>query len=125
MSERTGLQRLFDYAHRTVPAALSEWEGQVASWDDAYYARFPDAQLSETHLEFAVFEFDHFSERVTLAYAISVEQLMRRDTSRMRGFPNVNAGVQRILGKKAFSADKGHFLGQRNWPAPTPTWQAS
>ncbi len=46
-----------------------------------------------------------------LAYALSVEQLMKRDVSRMRGFPNVNAGVQRILGNQAFTADKGHFLG--------------
>jgi hypothetical protein len=67
--------------------------------------------LSEINLDFAVFIFDHALERVALAYAVSVEQLMKRDSSWMRGFPNPNVSTQRILGRKAFRADKGHFLG--------------
>jgi hypothetical protein len=108
---QTNLERLFDCAHRTVPLALSNWEERISIWDEDYYSRFPTAQLSETHLDFAVFEFDHSFDRVILAYALSIEQLTKRDVSRMRGFPNVNAGVRRVMGDKAFAADKGHFLG--------------
>lgn len=107
----TSIERLFDHAHKTLSNAVNGWEDLVSSWDEDYYVRFPDAQLTETHLDFAVFEFDHTFERVTLAYALSIEQLMRRDVSRMRGFPNVNQGVRGALGDKAFTADKGHFLG--------------
>jgi len=83
----------------------------VSAWCDEYGQRFPQAELSEINLDMAVFLFDHAAERVTLAYAVSVEQLMRRDTSRMRGFPNVSASVRRELGERAFAVDKGHFLG--------------
>ena len=48
---------------------------------------------------------------MTVACALSVEQLMRRDANRMRGFPDVNIGVRAALGDKAFLADRGHFLG--------------
>jgi hypothetical protein len=72
---------------------------------------FLGAELSELYLNFAVFIFDHALERVTLAYTVSIEQLMKRDAGRMRGFPDPNVSAQRILGDKAFRADKGHFLG--------------
>jgi hypothetical protein len=63
------------------------------------------------NLDFAVFVFDHHDERVTLAYAVSVEQLHPRDVARIRGFPDVNFTVRRVLGESAFPADRGHFLG--------------
>jgi hypothetical protein len=108
---QTSIERLFDFAHKPLSNVLSAWEERVSGWDQDYYDQFPDAQLTETHLDFAVFEFDYVFERVTLAYALSVEQLMKRDVGRMRGFPDVNKGVQRVMGGKAFSADKGHYLG--------------
>ena len=46
---------------------------------------FPDADLSEINLDLAVFQFDHVSERVTLAYALSVEPLMRSASSKSMG----------------------------------------
>ena len=102
---------LFRLAKRAVPAALSGWDDQVSTWCLEYGAQFSQADLSEINLDFAVFLFDHSVERVILAYALSVEQLMVRDSSRMRGFPDVNVSVREVLGEKAFVADRGHFLG--------------
>lgn len=107
----SALLRLFRNANRDIPPALADWEERVTAWDEKYYGLFPLAQLSEIHIDFAVFEFDESTERVTLAYALSVEQLMKRDSSRMRGFPNVNVSVNKAMGAKGFLADKGHFLG--------------
>jgi hypothetical protein len=107
----SGLNKLYEHAGRLIPAALADWEDCVSDWCEEYANKFKGAQLSETNLNFAIFIFDHTLERVTLAYAVSVEQLMRRDTSRMRGFPDPNVSARRILGAKAFRADKGHFLG--------------
>ncbi|HUF37960.1 MAG TPA: hypothetical protein VMN57_05510 [Anaerolineales bacterium] len=107
----TTLESLYHTAGKPVPEALANWGSQVTVWCDEYDAAFPSADLTEIHLEYAVYIFDLTAERVTLAYALSVEQLMRRDASRIRGFPNVNASVRAVLGEKAFLADKGHFLG--------------
>ena len=107
----SALAGLYERSGRSPPAALADWEDRVDGWCDAYLRVFPDAELSEINLDLAVFQFDHVSERVTLAYALSVEPLMRRDSGRMRGFPDVNASVRRVLGDRAFVADKGHFLG--------------
>jgi hypothetical protein len=107
----SALQRLFERARREIPPVLDGWEGQVDSWCDDYTAAFPQASVSEINLDVAAFMFDHGCERVILAYALSVEQLMARDTNRMKGFPNVNISVRRVLGEKAFPADRGHFLG--------------
>ena len=102
---------LYQRSGRAVPAALGDWNTRVDDWCDQYEAQAGGAEISEINLDFAVYLFDHVAERVVLAYALSVEQLHRRDTSRMAGFPNVNAGVRAVLGEKAFVADKGHFLG--------------
>lgn len=102
---------LFSRADQLVPDILSKWDDQVTAWCQEYCTRFQEAEISEINLDFAVFLFDHAMERVTLAYALSVEQLMKRDTSRMRGFPNVNISISATLADKAFIADKGHFLG--------------
>jgi hypothetical protein len=107
----SGLLRLFDRVARPIPPILDDWDDQVALGCEAYKAKFPQASFSEINLDLAVFVFDHASERVTLAYAVSVEQLMARDTSRMRGFPDVNISVRKVLGDSAFPADRGHFLG--------------
>jgi hypothetical protein len=107
----SGMSTLYEGAGRPIPAALAKWDDRVSDWCDEYAETFKGAQLSETKLDFAVFIFDHILERVTLAYAISVEQLMKRDASRMRGFPDPNVSAKRLLGAKAFRADKGHFLG--------------
>ncbi|UCG15016.1 MAG: hypothetical protein JSU72_17115 [Deltaproteobacteria bacterium] len=107
----SALQELFKRANRTVPEALSDWDEQVDSWCQEYGAKFQPAELSEINLDFAVFLFDHAAERVTLAYALSVEQLMKRDASRMRGFPDVNVSIRKGLEQESFTADKGHFLG--------------
>lgn len=107
----SALIKLFQYAVRAVPATLADWEDRVTVWCDEYVDKFDGAELSEVNLDYAVFVFDHKWERVTLAYALSVEQLMKRDASRMRGFPDPNVSAQNVLGEKAFQADKGHFLG--------------
>lgn len=110
------LAQLFMGAAR--PAALSNWKDRVADWCDEYTARFGGAELSETNLDFAVYIFDHTLERVVLAYAVSVEQLKKRDSSRMQGFlrgkkteETFRQSVQRTLNDNNFIADKGHFLG--------------
>ncbi len=105
------LPQLFERAQKAIPEVLSDWDDRVGTWCDEYSAQCPDAALSEINLGLAVFVFDHTYKRVLLAYAVSVPQLMARDKGRMRGFPDVNATVRRVLGEKAFPADRGHFLG--------------
>jgi hypothetical protein len=107
----SGLSELYEHARRSIPGALADWECRVSAWRDEYADRFSGAELSEMYLNFAVFIFDNAPERVTLAYAVSIEQLVKRDASRMRGFTDPNVSARRIIGEKAFRADKGHFLG--------------
>lgn len=111
MGKMSALRKLYEHARRSIPAPLADWEDRVSDWCDEYAGKVPGAELSEINLGFAVFIFDHLLEQVTLAYAVSVKQLLKRDASRMRGFPDPNVSSQRILGTKAFRADKGHFLG--------------
>lgn len=107
----SALTQLFLRADSEVPEALSDWEPRVEEWCEDYADRHRDANLSEVLLDFAVFLFDHSAERVVLAYALSVEQLLERDASRMAGFPDVNAGIRAGGAGAEFVADKGHFLG--------------
>jgi len=107
----SALSELFKKADRPMPSGLVDWENRVACWCGGYIADFPQAELSEINLDLAVFIFDHSAKRVIIAYALSVEQLMKRDSSRMQGFPNVNVSVRKVTGENAFNADKGHFLG--------------
>ena len=109
--EESALIKLFGHANLRVPSALAGWDMRIDQWCDDYVAQYAAANLSEMNLDLAVFIFDHYLERVVLAYALSVEQLMKRDSSRMRGFPDVNISVRKALGDKAFAADRGHFLG--------------
>lgn len=105
------LVTLFERTRQPVPSILSKWVDRVAAWCEDYTASYPGALQTELNLGPAAFLFDHTFERVTIAYAISEEQLTARDANRMRGFPNVNASVRAVLGDKAFPADRGHFLG--------------
>lgn len=105
------LQRLYAAIHRPVPEALDDWAQKVGEWCRQYSAQWASANLSEINLAPAVFIFDHACERVCLAYAVSVPQLMARVSSRIRGFPKVDDSVRKVLGEKAFPADRGHFLG--------------
>ena len=102
---------LFEKAKTAIPPGLEDWEDRVDAWCGEYSSKWSEAVLTEINLDFAVFLFDHASERVTLAYAVSVEQLHPRDAARMRGFPNVNASIRKVLGHRAFPADRGHYLG--------------
>ncbi len=68
-------------------------------------------ELSEVNLDLAYFWFDVIGDRVALAYAFSTPSLTKRDSSRIRGFPNVNESVKKRLGEKSFAADKGHLVG--------------
>ena len=108
----TGLNELYQRADKPIPSELKCWEEQVAQWYTEYQTYTFDAHLLEMNLELAVFVFDATRERVVLAYAISTEQLNKRDVSRIIGFPNVNASTQKDgQDKGAFFSDKGHFLG--------------
>jgi len=108
---RSTLIKLFNAAHIEVPEILSDWGGQVQNWCREYEDEYSDAEISEINLDSSVFLFDHGLERVVLACAVSVEQLMQRNKSRMQGFPNVNIGVLNSAGNKKMVADRGHFLG--------------
>src|SRR5437870_1755439 len=105
------LKRLYAEIHRPVPQALGNWAQRVSEWCADYCTQWSNAILTEITLPPAAFVFDHTCERVCLAFAVSVPQLMERDHSRIRGFPRVNESVQKVLGENAFPADRGHFLG--------------
>ena len=107
----TTLQALYASTGRAFPAALSDWDEVVDRFIADYEERFGQSEISTINLDSAYFLFDHGFDRVVLAYAMSTLQLTRRDSTRMRGFPNVNVSVRRVLGDAAFMADKGHYLG--------------
>jgi hypothetical protein len=110
-SKMSAFQELFKRASQPVPEVLSNWEDQVDDWCAEYCLEHERADISEITLGLAVFLFDHTAERVTLAYTLSVNQLMKRDTGRMRGFPDVNVSVHATMQENVFALDKGHFLG--------------
>jgi len=107
----TDLQAVFTKIGLTTPPALVDWDDVVGSFVVSYEETSGQSEFSTTNIDSAFFLFDHRLERVVLAYAVSTLQLTKRDSSRMRGFPNVNASIRRVMGDKAFVADKGHFLG--------------
>jgi hypothetical protein len=107
----TPVERIFDAIDAVPPESIRDWDGRVGTWLELYKRGASAAELVEIVLGSAVFIFDCVQERVALAYAVSTPQLMVRDSSRIRGFPDVNVGVQRILGSKAKLYDRGHFLG--------------
>lgn len=105
------LRAVFASMCAPFPSVLDEWEDTVDDFIASYEKGFGPCEFSTTNVDSAFFLFDHRFERVVLAYAVSTPQLTKRDATRMRGFPNVNASVRRVLGDSAFVADKGHFLG--------------
>ncbi len=105
------LEHMFSYAGVEAPAALSDWDSRTGAWYDSYESAAVGAYLTEINLDAAMFTFDLTFERVVLAYAVSTLQLTARDASRIRGFPNVNESVRTALGDRAFTVDKGHYLG--------------
>src|SRR5438034_11834318 len=84
------VEKIFASAGRQLPHALVDWEAAVTAWCAEYRARTGPTQIVEIDLDPAVYLFDRAAERVVLAYALSTEQLLKRDRNRMRGFPDVN-----------------------------------
>lgn len=107
----SSLHRPYVATGKAMPSALEGWHDTVDRWLDDYCSRFPKAEITEILLPPATFLFDDAQERVCLAYGISAPQLMKRDSARMRGFPDVNVSVRATLGERAFLADRGHYLG--------------
>jgi len=94
-----------------VPETLKTWEQNVDQWCKEYEKKVDYCQLTEIIIDLSVFIFDCIEERVVLAYAISTKALNKRDASRIRGFPNVNASTMKSDDENKFKSDKGHFLG--------------
>jgi hypothetical protein len=110
------LEELFEEAGRPLPAALIQFEEQLDDWCDEYRRAGYPSQILEIKLGTFVYLFDFANsdlveDRVVIAYGLSRPEGIKRDTSRMKGFPNASAAVRAILGDEAFPADKGHFLG--------------
>ena len=111
---RTGesyLTGVFESASLAIqPAVLETFEGDADSWCDEYVSRHPNASLVEINLVTAVYWFDRTDERVVVAYGISTRPQKPHDLSRMRRFPDVSIGVNRVMGDMAFPVDRGHFI---------------
>jgi hypothetical protein len=93
-----------------MPDVLKAFESDVDMWCDEYVVEHPTASLLEINLVTAVYWFDRTDERVVIAYGISTKPEKPRDLSRMRKFPNVSIGVNRVMGELAFPVDRGHFI---------------
>lgn len=116
----TALRRVFEAADRAIPPALADWEERLDGWCGEYRdgpgfgagggAAGIDAEIVEVTLGLAVYLFDLTLERVVVAYGLSQPPAKGRDTSRMRGFPDVGRSFAARLGAAAPAADKGHFL---------------
>ena len=90
---------------------LADWPTTLEGLLSEYEKVNLKSDLTQMNLDLAYFVFDLTAERVVLAYAFSTPSLTKRDASRIRGFPNVNASVKKMMGDRVFQADKGHFLG--------------
>ena len=110
MASPTFIERAIQSGCNTLDR-LADWPTRSDHLLREYEDGNPTSELSEVNLELAYFIFDLVAERVVLAYAFSTPSLTKRDASRIRGFPNVNASVKKAMGDRAFHADKGHFLG--------------
>jgi hypothetical protein len=93
-----------------MPGVLETFERDVDLWCDEYVVEHPNATLLEINLVTAVYWFDRTDERVVIAYGISTKPEKPRDLSRMRRFPDVSTGVNRVMGDLAFPVDRGHFI---------------
>jgi hypothetical protein len=95
------LEDLYAEIGRRVPPALHDWSRRVDDWCSAYLASFGDAELLQIIVTPAVFVFDRTHERVAIAYGLSTPDVPIRDSSRMRGSPDPNPGVQTVLRESA------------------------
>jgi hypothetical protein len=110
---RTGgsyLAGIYASAGLPLPDVLRSFEREVDSWCDDYVSQHQRAVLLEVNLVTAVYWFDRTDERVVVAYGLSTRPEKPRDLSRMRRFPNVSIGVNRVMGDLAFPVDRGHFI---------------
>ena len=107
----TALDRVYASVNQRVPSALDGWDSQLSRWLQEYLVLAGGVEVLEIVLDSAAFLFDMQHERVALAFAVSTPKLHARDSSRMRGFPDVNVGVQQVLGSDAKAYDRGHYLG--------------
>lgn len=105
------LEKIHAFTGQNIVPALVDWPEREQAWLAQYYEQAAEAQVYEVVLPPAVFLFDCIADRVMLAYGLSTAPLMKRDASRIRGFPNVNASVKSALAEQAFVVDKGHLLG--------------
>lgn len=105
----SNLLKIYTKFETSLPGLLQTWENDVNVWCKEYQQKVEYSQLVEIVLDLSVFIFDLIEERVVIAYAISTRALQKRDSNRIRGFPNVNASTMK--GEKKFKSDKGHFLG--------------
>ena len=93
-----------------MPRVLKTFETDVDMWCDEYVGEHPTASLLEINLVTAVYWFDRTDERVVIAYGISTKPEKPRDLSRMRRFPDVSIGVNRVMGELVFPVDRGHLI---------------
>jgi hypothetical protein len=110
---RTGesyLTGIYASAGLLVPAVLETFESDVDVWCDEYVREHQTASLLEINLVSAVYWFDRTGERVVIAYGISTKPEKPRDLSRMRRFPDVSVGVNRVMGDLAIPVDRGHLI---------------
>jgi hypothetical protein len=104
------LTGIYASAGLPMPNALKEFESEVESWCEEYACALPNALLLEVNLVPAVYWFDLTDERVVAAYGISTRPEKPRELSRIRRFPDVSIGVNRVMGDQAFPVDRGHFI---------------
>ena len=107
----TALTDLYASVGSALPAALSDWDDVVDGFIADYEAGFRPSEISSVNVDSAFFLFDHGCDRVVLAYAVSTVQLTKRDGTRMRGFPNVNVSVRRVLGQRLSSPTRATSWG--------------
>lgn len=116
MPHASALERIFA-TDRAIPPALADWEDRVDRWCGEYRGGpglgagdTANAEIVEVTLDLSVLLFDLTLERVVIAYGLSQPPAKARDTSRMRGFPDVGRSFAARLRPDAPAADKGHFL---------------
>ena len=109
-SGRSYFEGIFGMVGKSIPGALKDFEQGIATWCDEYSEEYPDSYLLEVDLKTAVYWFDQTFERVVVAYGLSTPPEAVRDVNRLRRFPDVRIGVDRVMGNDTFAADRGHFL---------------
>jgi len=108
------LEELFPSISKAALLTLDNWESRITGFCDEYEAECDPSQpasiISTNPHPQAVYLFDLTFERVVVAYAVSMEAQNKRDTARMRGFPDVDKRAKGLVGDNLCDFDKGHFL---------------